>query len=210
MGHVNVWGRRIQKKIEELLGLASIEVNGSNPFDIQVHDDRFYARLFGGGTLALGESYMDGWWSCERLDLFFSRVLDAELASRVTTLRDRLFFLSAHLINRQTLARSKAVAETHYDIGNELFERMLDNRMIYTCGYWRDANNLNSAQEHKLELVCRKLKLKRGMHILDIGCGCGGAAQYMAEKYHVSVTGISISAEQLNLARQRFNHPNVD
>lgn len=187
--------------IQRLLDSADIKINGTRPYDIQVKNDALYARILGGGTLGLGEAYMDGWWTCAQLDEFFSRILEANLATSVNTVRDKLFFAKAHLVNRQTHKRAREVAKKHYDIGNNLYELMLDKRMTYTCGYWQDAVNLDQAQEHKLELVCKKLKLEPGMKVLDIGCGWGGAAEYMAEKYNVEVTGISISEEQIELAK---------
>ena len=75
--------------------------------------------------------------------------------------------------------------------------------MIYSCAYWRNATTLEQAQEHKLDLVCRKLGLQPGMRVLDIGCGWGGAAQFAAERYGVAVTGITVSKEQAALARER-------
>lgn len=189
--------------------MAEIEINGSQPFDIQINNDAFYGRLLGGGTLALGESYMDGWWQCEQLDEFFTRVLNAELASSVTTLKDKLFFLKAHLLNRQTHLQAQKSIRQHYDIGNDLYQYMLDKQMIYTCAYWQDAKNLDQAQSHKLELVCRKLKLEPGMRVLDIGCGWGGSARYMAEHHDVEVVGISNSKEQIKLALQSSGGLNV-
>lgn len=191
---------KLELKLQYLLNKADIQINGTREHDIQIYHPDFYKRVIGGGTLGLGESYMDGWWSCERLDLFFSKVLEKELVNSITTLRDKAFFASAHLQNRQTHKRARQVAVQHYDIGNDLYKVMLDENMIYTCGYWQDALNLNEAQEHKLELVCRKLKLEPGMKVLDIGCGWGGAARYMAQKYNVHVTGISNSKEQIELA----------
>ena len=98
---------------------------------------------------------------------------------------------------------AEANARAHYDIGNDLYERMLDKRMIYSCGYWREATDLDSAQEAKLDLICRKLGLERGMRLLDIGCGWGGFAQFAAERYDVQVTGISPAGEQVAVARER-------
>ncbi len=191
------------KKVGELLAHASITPNGDQPWDIQVHNPELFKRVIGQGSLGLGESYMEGWWDCEQLDQFFYRVLSARLQSHVTTLRDKLFYVYAHLINRQTGKKAFEVGSQHYDAGNDLYERMLDKRMIYSCGYWQDAENLDQAQEHKLELVCRKLKLEPGMRVLDIGCGWGGAARYMAENYDVEVVGVSVSQEQVNLANER-------
>lgn len=191
----------LQRRIQQLLKQADIDINGTRPFDIHVHNPALYGRVLGGGSMGLGEAFMDGWWSCERLDLFFAKVLSAELANSITTFKDKLFFIKAYIQNRQTHKRARKVASQHYDIGNDLYQAMLDKRMTYTCGYWQDAQNLDQAQEHKLELVCRKLKLEPGMKVLDIGCGWGGAARYMAEKYGVEVTGISISEEQIKLAQ---------
>ena len=198
----NLKNNKYQSKIEALLGKADIRVNSDRAWDIQVHNPDLFGRIIGQGSLGLGESYMEGWWDCEQLDEFFYRLLDANLSSQVTTLRDKLFYVYAHLANRQKGKRAFEVGSTHYDVGNDLYERMLDKRMIYTCGYWQDADNLDTAQEHKLELVCRKLKLEPGMRVLDIGCGWGGAARYMAEHYDVEVVGVSVSQEQVNLANQ--------
>ena len=192
-----------RQRVQALLDLADIKLDGDRPFDIQIHNENLYGRILGSGSLGLGESFMDGWWSCEQLDEMFARLLNAELASSITTLRDKLFFAQAYLSNRQTNKRARKVAKQHYDVGNELYQIMLDKRMIYTCGYWQDANTLDEAQQHKLELVCRKLKLEPGMKVLDIGCGWGGSARYMAENYHVDVVGISISEEQIKLAEEQ-------
>ncbi len=197
------------KKIAELLGHANIKINGDDPWDIQVKHPDLFKRVIGQGSLGLGEAYMEGWWDVEQLDEFFYRVLVARLQSKVTTLRDKLFYVYAHLVNRQTGKKAFEVGEQHYDVGNDLYERMLDKRMMYSCGYWQDAKDLDEAQEHKLELICRKLKLEPGMRVLDIGCGWGGAARYMAEKYDVEVVGVSVSKEQIALANERAEGLNV-
>jgi len=200
---------KYQNKIAALLRKADIQVNGNRPWDIQVHNPDLFARIIGQGSLGLGESYMEGWWDSEQLNTFFFKLLDARLPSHVTTLRDKLFYIRAHLLNRQKGKRAFEVGSQHYDAGNDLYERMLDKRMIYTCGYWQDANNLDQAQEHKLELVCRKLKLEPGMRVLDIGCGWGGAARYMAEHYDVEVVGVSVSQEQVNMANELAQQQNL-
>src|SRR5699024_638633 len=94
------------------------------------------------------------------------------------------------------------VGEKHYDTGNDLFEAMLDKHMVYTTAYWKNATSLDEAQEHKLEKICDELNLKSGQRILDIGCGWGSFAKYAAQKYDVSVTGVTVSQEQANLARE--------
>jgi len=190
-------------RVESLLRLADIRIGGRRPFDIRVHKPRLYARVLAGGSLALGESYMDGWWDVPRLDEFFNRLLRAELDRKVKTPGMALTVIKANVVNLQSRKRAHIIGERHYDIGNNLYSRMLDRRMNYSCGYWAKARTLDAAQEAKLDLICRKLKLKKGMKVLDIGCGWGGFAQYAAEKYGVSVVGITVSREQATLARER-------
>lgn len=191
---------RYKNEIENLLEYADVRIDGGNPWDLQIHNPETYGRTLGNGTIGFGEAYMDGWWDCEALDVFFTRVLQAEIPQKIRTWRDKLFFLKAWVLNRQAGTRSFKVGQQHYDVGNDLYRRMLDKRMIYTCGYWRDADSLDQAQEQKLDLVCRKLALKPGMRVLDIGCGWGGAARFAAENYGVEVVGITISKQQVEMA----------
>jgi cyclopropane-fatty-acyl-phospholipid synthase len=191
-----VSGAGIGERVRALLALADVQIDGDRPWDIRVHDDRLYARVLAEGSLGVGESYMDGWWDCERLDEFFTRVLAADLDRNISPWRDALPVLRAKLVNLQKPSRAFQIGRHHYDIGNDLFCRMLDRRMIYSCGYWKDADTLDRAQEAKLDLVCRKLGLEPGMRVLDIGCGWGGTAQFAAERYGVSVLGITVSGEQ--------------
>ena len=194
---------RSREIIAELLANAGVSIDGGEPFDIQVHDDRVYDRILSEGSLGLGESYMDGWWDVERLDEFFARVLRARLESR-RELRGKWLWpwLRARILNMQNKARSKRVAQHHYDLGNEFYQDMLDARMIYTCAYWENAQSLEHAQEDKCELICRKLQLKSTDRVLDLGCGWGGFATYAAERYGCHVTGYNISAEQIRYARE--------
>jgi len=203
-------GSQYQDRIQELLEAADIRINGDRPWDLQVHNHELFGRIIGQGSLGLGESYMEGWWDAAQLDEFFYRLINADLRTQVTTVRDKLFYVYAHLVNRQKGKRAFEVGSQHYDAGNDLYEHMLDTDMIYTCAYWQDADNLDLAQQHKLELVCRKLKLQPGMRVLDIGCGWGGAARYMAKHYDVEVVGVSISQEQVNLANQKAEGLNVE
>jgi cyclopropane-fatty-acyl-phospholipid synthase len=184
--------------IQGLLDLAGIEINGPHPWDLQVYDKRFYNRVLREGSLGLGESYMDGWWDARELDQFFARLLKAELDKKVSgNWKTHLWTIGQTIINRQRKKVAHRIGEHHYDIGNDLYCAMLDRRLVYSCGYWRDAANLDEAQEAKLDLVCRKLRLKPGQRILDIGCGWGSLAKYAAEKYQVAVVGITVSKEQL-------------
>ncbi len=188
--------------IQSLLTEAGVELNGSRPWDIQVHDERAYKRWLTETELGVGESYMDGWWDVKALDEFFNKILRANLEQKIKhNLKTALFILSTRLFNQQTKAKSKIVGREHYDLGNDLFRQMLDKRMIYSSAYWKNAKTLDEAQEAKLDLICRKLALKPGMKVLDIGCGWGGFARFAAEKYGVEVVGVSISKEQIEMGK---------
>ena len=187
----------------EILSRAGIEVGGDQPCDIAVHDDRFWARVLATRELGLGESYQDGWWDANQLDEFVAHVQTLDLRSLVRPGPGLLLHIArARAANHQTVRRARRNAGAHYDIGNDLYERMLDKRMIYSCGYWRRAEDLDQAQEDKLELVCRKLQLEPGMRLLDIGCGWGGFARFAAAEHGVTVTGITPAREQARWARE--------
>ena len=188
----------------DLLERAGIELGGARPCDIHVHDDRFWERTIRDRELGLGESYQDGWWDANELDVFITKVQTNDLQSMIRPSVGLAVHAAKALINnRQTVGRAKKNASAHYDIGNDLYEAMLDKRMIYSCAYWRDAGDLDSAQEAKLDLICRKLQLEPGMRVLDIGCGWGGFAQYASERYDVRVTGISPASAQVVVASER-------
>ncbi|MFP1745902.1 cyclopropane fatty acyl phospholipid synthase [Lonsdalea quercina] len=190
--------------VKEMLSSADIAINGARPFDIQVKNPDLYKRVLREGSLGLGESYMDGWWECERLDIFFHRVLRAGLDNKLPKhVSDIARVLIARLTNLQSKKRAWIVGKEHYDLGNDLFSLMLDPYMQYSCGYWKDAETLEQAQENKLRMICEKLQLQRGMTLLDIGCGWGGLSEYAARYYGVSVTGVTISREQQRLAQER-------
>jgi cyclopropane-fatty-acyl-phospholipid synthase len=192
----------IRRRAEELLALADVRVDGDGPRDIRVHDQRLWARVLAEGSLGLGESYMDGWWDCDRLDEFFHGVLAAGLDTRIEPWKDGLRLMRAKLFNLQKPSRAFHIGRHHYDLGNDLFSAMLDQRMIYSCGYWKDAATLDEAQEAKLDLVCRKLGLQPSMRLLDIGCGWGGTARFAAERYGVSVVGITVSERQVQYGQR--------
>nr|HEX4315131.1 cyclopropane fatty acyl phospholipid synthase [Kofleriaceae bacterium] len=197
--------------VKELFGLAGIHIGGHEPGDIRVHDPRFYERLLRDASTGLGESYMEDWWEVDALDVMIDKVMRANLKQKVTgSWRMRALTAKAVLLNLQAKTRSGASVEAHYDIGNDLYTRMLDNRMVYTCGYWKDAKDLTSAQEAKLDLVCRKLGLKPGMKVLDLGCGWGGLASWAAEKYGCSVLGVTLSKDQVSLGNEKWKHLPVE
>ena len=190
--------------VPELLELAGVTVNGNNPWDIQVHDSLFYKRLVAGGSMALGESYVDGWWDCEALDQFFDRILRIRLDQKFKR-SAKAWWCRFKITCTCSPGRWRAfdIGRRHYDVGNDLFALMLDKWMNYSCAYWKEAHDLDGAQESKMDLICRKLQLQPGMRLLDIGCGWGGLAAYAAQRYGVKVVGITVSREQMKLARQR-------
>lgn len=197
--------------VSELLSRAGIEINGNASCDIQVKNPRLFKRVLQEGSLGLGESYMDGWWECDRLDIFFDKVLRAGLETQLPhNIKDTLRIAAARLFNLQSRKRAWQVGKEHYDLGNDLFSRMLDPFMQYSCGYWKDAQTLEAAQEAKLDLICQKLQLQPGMKVLDIGCGWGGLAEFMAKNYGVSVKGVTISAEQQKMAQTRCEGLDVE
>ncbi|MEA9391589.1 cyclopropane fatty acyl phospholipid synthase [Acerihabitans sp. TG2] len=188
-----------------MLTQAGIAINGSAPWDIQINNPLFFKRVLQQGSIGLGESYMDGWWDCDRLDMFIQRILLAKLDKKMpSSINDILRIALARLTNLQSKKRAWIVGKEHYDLGNDLFCHMLDPYMQYSCGYWKQAENLCDAQQAKLEMICRKLQLQPGMTLLDIGCGWGGLAAYAAEHFGVTVHGVTISAEQQALAAERY------
>jgi len=195
----------------ELLKTAGIEVNGVNPWDLHIYNQEFYRRVLKYGSLGLGEAYMDHWWDCKQLDQFFERVISADLESKIKSNKWMILKLALlRIINLQTKKRALEVGKKHYDLGNDLFKAMLDKRMNYTCGYWKNANNLDDAQLDKLELACQKMMLKPGMRVLDIGCGFGALAKHAAENYGVKVVGITISKEQYEYAVKNCENLSIE
>lgn len=212
-----VTGQRLQQTrpgldqlMQDLLHKADVRINGDRPWDIQLFQPDVPERALAYGNLGLGEAYMDGAWNCERLDEFFYRVINARILDQAQPLRLIFHSLRVRLLNLQTLRRSWQVGTSHYDLGNAFYQAMLDKRMTYTCGYWKDAADLEQAQEAKLDLICRKLKLEPGMRLLDIGCGWGSLMQYAAEHYGVECIGVTISGEQVKLGTERCRNLPVE
>jgi len=193
----------ISAKLVELLESAGIRINGPNPWDIQVHDDRFFLRVLCDKSLGLGESYMEGWWDCAQIDEMIYRVLRSDLGSKIRgNFWHFLSLLPGILFNLQSKGRSRIIAKRHYDIGNDLFFSFLDAQHQYSCGYFQGTEDLDQAQQMKLDLIARKLNLSKGDRLLDIGCGWGGLARYAAQRYECEVTAVNISQEQLSYARE--------
>lgn len=205
-----VMSNTAKRFVQTQLARTEVEIGGDRPWDVQVHNESLYGRVLSQGTLGLGESYMDGWWDAEALDQFLFKLITANIQDNFP--KDLALIasvLKGKLLNMQRL-RVTEVGEKHYDIGNDLYTAMLDKRMIYSCGYWRDASDLDAAQEAKLDLICRKVGLQPGMRILDIGSGWGGFLQFAAERYGVSGLGVTVSKEQAALANERTAHLPVE
>jgi cyclopropane-fatty-acyl-phospholipid synthase len=189
--------------VRDILALSGIAINGGRPWDIQVVNEKFFDTVLGEGSLGLGESYMAGWWNCERLDEFFARIIPSRPEEKIKrSLKNLLYALGSRVINKGSKARAFEIGERHYDLGNELYRNMLDRRMVYSCAYWKNAETLDDAQEAKLDLICRKLAIEPGQKILDIGCGWGSFAKYASERYGAQVTGITVSREQAKYAEE--------
>ena len=194
-----------EKTVRKYLDAAGIEVNGTAPGDIQIKNTRFYNRLISGGSLGLGESYMDGWWDAEDLEEFLFKLImwrNTNYNSPKLLLTRLWFDIKRILLNLQTPLRSTDVIDTHYDISPELFQDMLGESMAYSCAYWKDANSLDQAQKNKLDLICRKLELKESDRVLDLGCGFGSFSKFATENYGCSAVAVTLSANQAGFARE--------
>ena len=195
----------LRQRVTSLLAECGVVVDGDAPHDIRVHDERFFARVVAHGSLGLGESYMDAWWDADQPDRFLHRLLVARIDERTRSFDDARLWLKSALLNLQRGRHAFDVAERHYDLGNDLFEAMLGKRLVYSCGYWQHAHDLDAAQEAKLDLVCRKLGFAPGMRVLDIGCGWGEALKFAAERYGIVGVGLTVSSEQAAYARELCN-----
>lgn len=195
---------QLHRMMQELLDPADIRLGGDRPWDIRLLADGVPERVFAQGNLGLGEAYMDGAWECDRLDQLFDRILRAKLDRHVKPMQLMFHSLRARLLNRQSRRKAWEVGEAHYDLGNDFYEAMLDSRLTYTCGYWDEAGDLEAAQEAKLDMICRKLRLEPGMRVLDIGCGWGSFMAYAARHYGVECVGVTVSKEQAAWAAERY------
>ena len=195
---------RYETLVRDLLQQSGITLGGPAPHDLHVHDPRFYERVVAEGSLGLGESYMDGWWSCGQLDEFFCRILRAKVDSRIhLPWRQILAAGVARVLNRQSSRRASQVATVHYDLGAQFFEAVMDPSMAYSCGYWKHAQTLAEAQQAKLDLTCRKLQLTPTDRVLDIGSGWGSFVSFAAHHYGCAQVGVTISAPQAEYAQRR-------
>lgn len=191
-----------KKIVESLLEKADIKINGHRPWDIKIFNDKFYGQVLTQGNLGLGESYMEKYWDSPLIDELISRIIKAKLDQKIAISPNLVFsYLKARMRNLQSKTRAFEIGKKHYDLGNDLYRAMLDKRMVYTCAYFKNTKDLDTAQEAKLDLVCQKIGLKKGDEVLDIGCGFGGFAKFAAKKYGAKVFGITVSKEQAAFAK---------
>lgn len=190
-------------RVEKVLKEIGVTINGDKPYDIIIHNPRVFSKIITKQSMGAGESYMDGWWDCEKLDEFFFRLCRSHLYNQFYSYTSLgLITCKNAIINQQTRKKSEEVAKLHYDLSNKMYEYMLGKSMAYTCGYWKESNNLDDAQFAKYDLICRKLRLENKDTVLEIGCGRGGLAKYMAEKYGCRVIAFDISKEASSYASQ--------
>lgn len=173
--------------------------------ELVVHQNRVWGDLLMGGTLAAGETYMRGDWSTDDLVGLIRVLLKTnltELASPNPSVR--LVSWLFHRLHRNTRDIARRNIAAHYDLGNDFFRLFLDESMMYSSGYFADAETtLEEASRAKVDLLCRKLKLSPGMEVIEIGTGWGYLACYMAREYGCRVTTTTISREQFTLATDR-------
>ena len=220
---IDRWCRNLFiEKLEKLeIGeIQLIDTDGSHSFGspeknnpltvaINVTDQRFYSDIAFGGTVAAGEAYIQGYWSCSNLtDLIRIMIGNRHILEQMEgnlSLFKNAFLRLAHWLNRNSQAGSRRNIEAHYDLGNEMFELFLDPTMMYSCAYYPDENtSLEQASLAKLQRICDKLQLNESDHVIEIGTGWGGFALYAAQNYGCKVTTTTISQQQHDWAKQRI------
>ncbi|MEK6914225.1 MAG: cyclopropane fatty acyl phospholipid synthase [Nanoarchaeota archaeon] len=203
--------------LSEIFSHARIKINGDNPWDINVHNQRFYDRVISNGSLGLGESYMDGDWDCNSLDQLFDKITTYNLRAHAKENYPLLNLLIRKILSN---INSDKLMDLHYDLGNDLYIEMLGGNpmetenhafMQYTCSYKGNEENnkkfnLRNSQINKLELICKKADLRRGMKLLELGSGFGGFANYASRNYGVEVTCYNISKQQIEFSREWNNN----
>ncbi len=175
---------------------------------LEIHDAGFYRAVAANGSVGAGESYMDGQWSCDDLvALIRLLVRNRDLLDGMETGLARMGGLAMrawHALRRNTRTGSRRNIAAHYDLGNAFFQLFLSPDLMYSSGIWAgDEDSLDSASTRKLDRICRKLDLKPGDRVVEIGTGWGGFAIHAAQHYGCHVTTTTISREQHALAAQR-------
>lgn len=202
---------RSRTAVEKLFAIAGIRLDGTRPWDITVNRERLFRRILVSGSLGFGEAYMDGDWDCPSLDKLFDRIISARLGDRLgMPLPLAALVLAGRLINRQSIARSAQVARTHYDLPIDIHQATYDQRLTASCAYWKNAVDLDQAQENKLDLICRKIGLLPGHTVLDIGCGWGSFLGFATERYGAHCIGVTVSMEQVAYMKRRYGRRQIE
>ncbi len=182
---------------------------------VKIHDPAFYRRTVRRGTLGVAESYMEGHWHCDHLTRLFQIIIRnmqdqtpaAGKGSRLANVVD--WFV--HRMRRNTKAGSRKNIHAHYDLGNDFFSLFLDETMTYSSGIFStQESSLTDASREKIDRICRKLHLKPGDHLLEIGTGWGALAIHAARKFGCRVTTTTISQEQHTFARERVREAGLE
>ncbi len=176
---------------------------------LRVRSPEFYTEVAFGGTLGAGEAYINDLWRCDDLTaLVRLMVANREVMNQLDAGWSRLatpLLKAAHWLNRNTRRGSRRNIAAHYDLGNRFFELFLDPTLAYSCGIFvREDTTLEQASIAKFDAICRKLELRPGQHLLEIGTGWGGFAIHAAQRYGCRVTTTTLSAEQFDLTRERI------
>ena len=195
-----------EKFVRDLFSQVEIEVNGSNPWDPQVHNPAAYNMMVSRGSVGLGETYMHGYWDCEQLDQFFARVTSVDLRKLIPVNFPTVSLaVGAYLKNRQLPKAAWEVGRMHYDLPDEVWEATLDSAMTGSCAYYRNpTDTLEEAQLNKCRMTLDKVGLKSGHSLLDIGVGWAAFSGLAAQEYGAHPIGITVSEGQKAYIHKRY------
>lgn len=204
------WSSASERYFARVLAEADVELNGKRPWDLRLHDRRTIPRIVATGSLAFGETYVDGGWDSDDLGELVYRLLCQQQATQKRERRIEwprlLNELRRRFFNLQARGRAREVIDTHYDLPAQLFTAMLGETMAYSCAYWPGIEpkpeNLDAAQRAKLDLICRKLELKPTDHVLDLGCGFGSFSRFATQHYGCTVVAVNLSGSHVAFARE--------
>ena len=189
----------------------SVKIDGHAPGPegiVILHNWNIARKALSGGTIGVAESYVDGDWESPDVTSFLELfVVNEELGTRLATAGASVKLLSRvrHWFNRNTKTRARKNIAAHYDLGNDFYALWLDPSMTYSSAlYQTGANDLESAQNAKYRALAEAAGITGDDHVLEIGCGWGGFAEFAAREIGCRVTGLTISREQLDFARQRM------
>jgi len=199
-----MWGKnKIVEKMQQMMDDGDIKENRDMFFSTNKND--LFLDVYKRGNLALGEAYMNNMWDTPNLYNLFRRIIQTKKYVKFENGNNFFKKIFNPLIQGQT--SSLDMINNHYNLSNTFFESWLDPNMQYSCGYWnRPQMTLDEAQIAKMNLIGRKLKLEPGMTVLDIGCGWGMLAQYLAKTFGVNIVGINLSTEHLKYANEKLQN----